>query len=224
MTRLRGRAPCGDRLVADAPFGHWGTQTFIAGLRCNELIAPWVLDGPMNRAAFDTYIETQLAPCLDPGDVVILDNLSAHKSATAQTCLKAQDNWMLFLPPYSPDLNPIEMAFSKLKAHLRRIKARTLDQLWRAVGDICELFDQKDCWKFFKAAPRVSRRSLGSRVQAALSWAFRIEGVLRFVGGDVSDGAVQALCVVPCDPFQGFPLDLSHGFPGALMTSALTGR
>ena len=152
MTRLRGRAPCGDRLVADAPFGHWGTQTFIAGLRCNELIAPWVLNGPMNRAAFDTYIETQLAPCLDPGDVVILDNLSAHKSATAQTCLKAQDNWMLFLPPYSPDLNPIEMAFSKLKAHLRRIKARTLDQLWRAVGDICELFDQKDCWNFFKAA------------------------------------------------------------------------
>lgn len=152
MTRLCGRAPCGDRLVADAPFGRWGTQTFIAGLRCNELIAPWVLNGPMNRAAFDTYIETQLAPCLDPGDVVILDNLSAHKSTAAQTCLKAQDNWMLFLPPYSPDLNPIEMAFSKLKAHLRRIKARTLDQLWRAVGDICALFQPNECWNFFEAS------------------------------------------------------------------------
>lgn len=152
MTRLRGRAPCGNRLVADAPFGHWGTQTFIAGLRCNELIAPWVLNGPMNRAAFDTYIETQLAPCLHPGDVVILDNLSAHKSAAAQACLKAQGNWMLFLPPYSPDLNPIEMAFSKLKAHLRRIKARTLDQLWRAVGDICALFQPNECWNFFEAS------------------------------------------------------------------------
>jgi len=104
MTRLRGRAPCTDRLIADAPFGHWGTQTFIAGLRCDELIAPWIPNGPMNRAAFDTYVETQLAPCLSPGDVVILDNLSSHKSATAQACLKAQGNWMLFLPPYSPDL------------------------------------------------------------------------------------------------------------------------
>ena len=152
MTRLRGRAPCGDRLIADAPFGHWGTQTFIAGLRCDELIAPWILNGPMNRAAFDTYIETQLAPCLSPGDVVILDNLSSHKSAAAQARLKAQGNWMLFLPPYSPDLNPIEMAFSKLKAHLRSIKARTLDELWRAVGNICDLFDATECWNFFKAA------------------------------------------------------------------------
>lgn len=105
----------------------------------------------MNRAAFDTYMETQLAPCLAPGDVVILDNLSAHKSTAAQTCLKAQDNWMLFLPPYSPDLNPIEMAFSKLKAHLRGIKARTLDQLWQAVGEICDLFEPDECWNFFKA-------------------------------------------------------------------------
>lgn len=152
MTRLRGRAPCGERLIGDAPFGHWGTQTFIAGLRSDELIAPWVLNGPMNRAAFDIYIETQLAPCLEPGDVVILDNLSSHKSAAAQACLKAQGNWMLFLPPYSPDLNPIEMAFSKLKAHLRRIKARTLEQLWRAVGNICDLFEPEECSNFFKAA------------------------------------------------------------------------
>ena len=113
MTRLRGRSPRGARLKADAPFGHWRTQTFIAGLRVDELTAPWVLDGPMNRAAFDIYIETQLAPILQPGDVVIADNLSSHKSARAQACLKRQGNWMLFLPPYSPDLNPIEMAYAK---------------------------------------------------------------------------------------------------------------
>ena len=106
LTRLRGRFPCGARLEADAPFGHWRTQTFIAGLRVDELTAPWLLDGPMNRAAFDVYIETQLAPTLQPGDVVIADNLSSHKSAWAQALLKAQGNWMLFLPPYSPDLNP----------------------------------------------------------------------------------------------------------------------
>ena len=152
MTRLRGRAPCGDRLLADAPFGHWGSQTFIAGLRCDDMIAPWVLDGPMNRAAFDTYIETQLAPCLAPGDVVILDNLSAHKSEKSQKLLKAQGNWLLFLPPYSPDLNPIEMAFAKLKAHLRRLKARTLDDLWRAVGNVCDLFTPDECWNYFNAA------------------------------------------------------------------------
>ena len=152
MTRLRGRAPCGERLLADAPFGHWGSQTFVAGLRCDELIAPWVIDGAMNRAIFETYVETQLAPCLTPGDVVILDNLSAHKSQASQTLLKAQGNWLLFLPPYSPDLNPIEMAFSKLKAHLRRHKARTLNDLWRAVGDICSLFDPTECWNYFKAA------------------------------------------------------------------------
>ncbi len=106
LTRLRGRSPCGARLEADAPFGHWRTQTFTAGLRVDELTAPWLLDGPMNRAAFDVYIETQLAPTLQPGDVVIADNLSSHKSAWAQALLKAQGNWMLFLPPYSPDLNP----------------------------------------------------------------------------------------------------------------------
>lgn len=134
MTRLRGRSLRGVRLEADAPFGHWCTQTFIAGLRVDELAAPWVLDGPMNRAAFEVYIETQLAPCLQPGDVVIADNLSSHKSAAAQALLKAQGNWLLFLPPYSPDLNPIEMAFSKIKAHLRRFKARTFDTLFASVA------------------------------------------------------------------------------------------
>ena len=156
MTRLRGRAPCGARLEADAPFGHWRTQTFIAGLRVDELTAPWLLDGPMNRAAFDAYVETQLAPALMPGDVVIADNLAAHKSAKAQALLRAQGKWMLFLPPYSPDLNPIEMAFSKLKAHLRRLAVRTVDALTQAVGDICNLFPPDECDAYFRAAKYVA--------------------------------------------------------------------
>ena len=157
MTRLRGRSLRGARLKADAPFGHWRTQTFfIAGLRVVELAAPWVLDGPTHRAAFETYIETQLAPCLQPGEVVIADNLSSHKSAVAQAFLKAQGNWLVFLPPYSPDLNPIEMAFSKLKAHLRRMKARTFDTLFETVAEACELFPQQECQNCFRAAGYVA--------------------------------------------------------------------
>jgi len=152
MTRLRGRARIGVRLRAKAPFGHWGTQTFIAGLRCDGLIAPWVVDKPMNRAIFEAYVETQLAPTLRPGDVVILDNLASHKSEKAQAILKERGAWFLFLPPYSPDLNPIEMAFAKLKAHLRRIGARTIDALWRAVGNICGLYSPKECWNYLRAA------------------------------------------------------------------------
>ena len=156
MTRLRGRSARGIRLEADAPFGHWRTQTFIAGLRIDELSAPWVLDGPMNRDAFDTYIETQLAPTLQPGDVVIADNLSSHKSSHAQSILKAQGSGLLFLPPYSPDLNPIEMAYSKLKAHLRRLKARTFDALFESVAQTCDLFPPEECRNFFKAAGYVA--------------------------------------------------------------------
>jgi transposase len=151
MTRLRGRSRKGKRLHAKAPFGHWGTQTFIAGLRCDRLSAPWVIDRAMNRAAFETYVETQLAPTLNKGDVVILDNLSVHKSPKAAACLKQRGAWFLFLPPYSPDLNPIEEAFAKLKAHLRKAKARTFDALWRAIGDICGLFEPQECRNFLKA-------------------------------------------------------------------------
>jgi transposase len=152
MTRLRGRARVGARLRARAPFGHWGTQTFIAGLRCDGLTAPWVIDKPMTRAIFETYVETQLAPTLKPGDVVILDNLASHKSEKAQAILKQRGAWFLFLPPYSPDLNPIEMAFAKLKAHLRRIGARTIEALWKAVGDICDLYSPQECWNYLRAA------------------------------------------------------------------------
>jgi transposase len=152
MTRLRGRGPRGQRLAAHAPFGRWETQTFIAGLRCGALTAPWVLDGPMNQPTFEVYVETQLALTLHPGDVVVLDNVGFHKSAAAAQTLKARGAWFLFLPPYSPDLNPIEMAFSKLKAHLRKAAARIFDALWAALGDICALFDPEECWNFFKAA------------------------------------------------------------------------
>jgi len=115
-----------------------------------------VLNGPMNKLAFETYIETQLAPTLIAGDIVILDNLASHKSEKAAKILRERGAWFLFLPPYSPDLNPIEMAFFKLKAHLRRIGARTLDALWRAVGEICDLFTPEECWNYFKAAGYVS--------------------------------------------------------------------
>lgn len=156
MTRLRGRARRGQRLNARAPFGHWGTQTFIAALRSDALTAPWIIDGPMNRKIFETYVETQLAPTLQPGDVVILDNLSSHKSEKAKAILKERGAWFLFLPPYSPDLNPIEMAFAKLKAHLRRIGARTIDELWKAVGGICNLYSDEECWNYLKAAGYVA--------------------------------------------------------------------
>ena len=128
MTRLRGRALRGERLRARAPFGHWKTQTFIAGLRNDGLVAPWIIDTPMTKAIFEIYVETQLAPTLERGA------------------------WFLFLPPYSPDLNPIEMAFSKLKAHLRRIGARTIDDLWKAVGSICDLYSPEECQNYFTAA------------------------------------------------------------------------
>jgi transposase len=152
MTRARGRARRGERVRDHAPFRHQGTQTFIAGLRYDCLVAPWVLDGPINRAAFEAWVETQLAPTLRKGDVVIADNLAVHKSPKAAALLRERGAWFLFLPSYSPDLNPIEMAFSKLKAHLRRIGARTLDALWRAVGEICGLFHPDECWNFFKEA------------------------------------------------------------------------
>ena len=112
MTRLRGRCPKGQRLRSKAPFGHWKTQTFVAGLRCHGLTAPFVVDRPMNRRIFDTYVETQLAPTLVEGDVVIMDNLAAHKSPAAEKAIRERGAWILFLPPYSPDLNPIEMAFA----------------------------------------------------------------------------------------------------------------
>jgi len=156
MTPLRGRALLGDRLIAEAPFGKWHTQTFIAGLRCGGLIAPWIIDGAMDGEAFDAYVATQLAPALNAGDVVILDNLNVHKSPRAAQAVADRGAWFLFLPKYSPDLNPIEMAFAKLKQLLRKAKARTYDALWAAVGNICSLFDPTECRNYLKDAGYVA--------------------------------------------------------------------
>jgi transposase len=156
MTPLRGRSLRGERLMADAPFGKWHTQTFIAGLRWDGLVAPWVVDGAVDGPAFDAYVRTQLAPDLRRGDVVILDNLNVHKSPRAAQALAARGAWVLFLPRYSPDLNPIEKAFAKLKTLLRKAKARTYDALWRAVGDSCALFHPQECWNYFKDAGYVA--------------------------------------------------------------------
>jgi transposase len=152
MTRRRGRCLKGQRLRSKAPFGHWQTQTFVAGLRCDGLTAPFVVNQPMNRCLFETYVGTQLAPTLQRGDLVIRDNLAAHKSQKIEALIRAKGAWVLFLPPYSPDFNPIEMAFAKLKAHLRARAIRTIDALWQAIGDICELFTPNECQNYFNAA------------------------------------------------------------------------
>ena len=151
MARLRGRCLKGRRMVAGIPHGHWKTMTFIAGLRCDSLTAPWVIEGAMDGDAFERYIETQLAPTLKKGDVVIADNLSAHKRDAAKQAIERRGAWLLFLPPYSPDFSPIELAFSKFKAHIKRLKPRTVDELWKAAGTVCDLFKPDECRNFFAA-------------------------------------------------------------------------
>ncbi len=152
LVKTTGWAPVGKRLIDHAPFGHWHTQTFIAGLSHDGLIAPWVLDGAMNRDSFETYVMRELAPALRPGQIVVADNLSSHKSDRALNLLRAQGNDLIFLPPYSPDLNPIEMAFSKLKTLIRKAAARTYEALWRQVGAVCDLFQPQECRNYFTAA------------------------------------------------------------------------
>ena len=152
MAKTTGWAAKGARLIDHAPFGHWNTQTFIAALRHDRLDAPWVINGAMNRDLFELYVETQLVPTLLPGDVIILDNLSSHKSPKAADTMRAIGAWFLFLPPYSPDLNPIEMAFSKFKAFLKRIAARTVDDLWDAIAQAVDIFTPSECRNFFTAA------------------------------------------------------------------------
>ena len=156
LTRLHGRCTKGERLRAQAPFGKWQTQTFIAGLSADAMIAPWVIKGAMDGAAFTAYVEKVLVPELSPGTVVILDNLATHKNAEAEKAMRRAGCWFLFLPPYSPDLNPIEMAFSKLKAHLRRIGARSFTDMFNALAEICDLYSTEECWNYFKAAGYVS--------------------------------------------------------------------
>jgi transposase len=152
MARRHGRAPRGERLRASVPHGHWKTTTFIGGLRLSGMTAPMVLDGPMTGGWFVAYVEQILVPTLKPGDIVILDNLAAHKSAAARTAIEMAGGRLLFLPPYSPDLNPIENAFSKLKALLRKAAARTVEQLWKAIAHAIDAFTPNECANYFAAA------------------------------------------------------------------------
>ncbi len=152
MARLRGRARRGQRCRAAVPHGHWKTTTFTGALRVGGMTAPMVLDGPMNRAAFQAYIEQVLVPTLRRGDTVIMDNLPAHKGADVRRAIEAAGAMLRYLPPYSPDFNPIENAFSKLKAFLRKAAARTIDDLWDVIRDTLPLFTTEDCTNYFTAA------------------------------------------------------------------------
>jgi transposase len=145
MARRYGWGPRGERLVDATPHGHWRTTTFVAGLRSTGIIAPLVLDGPMTGEAFRAYVEQFLAPALSKGDVVVADNLAAHKIAGVREAIRAVGASILYLPPYSPDLNPIEQAFAKLKALLRKAAARTRETLWAAIGHILDSFSRDEC-------------------------------------------------------------------------------
>jgi transposase len=145
MTPLRGWAPKGERLVDYAPHGHWKTTTFLAALRHDALTAPAVFDGPINGASFLAWVEQLLVPTLREGDVVVMDNLGSHKVAGVREAIEAVGATILYLPPYSPDLNPIEQVFSKLKTLLRKTAARTVDALWSAIGKLLDSFSPQEC-------------------------------------------------------------------------------
>jgi transposase len=150
MARLFGYAPCGQRLVDFLPYGHWQTTTFVGGLTARGIIAPMVLDGAMNAAAFTAYIEQVLIKEVRPGDLVILDNLPAHKTAGVRATFTRLRINVLYLPPYSPDLNPIENAFSKLKRLVRTAAERTVDGLWRAIGQLIDCFSPAECRRYLR--------------------------------------------------------------------------
>ena len=150
MARLHGRAPRGERLVGKIPHGHWKTTTFVAGLRSTALTAPCVIDGPMNGNAFIAYVEQVLVPTLKPGDVVVLDNLSAHKVPGIREAIEAAGAKLLYLPPYSPDFNPIEQLFAKLKALLRRAAERSIESLWNRIACLLDAFQPDECANYFR--------------------------------------------------------------------------
>ncbi|WP_394662266.1 IS630 family transposase [uncultured Sphingomonas sp.] len=152
MARRHGRCRRGERLRSGVPHGHWMTTTLVAGLRRTGMVAPMVLDGPINRDAFVAYVRQVLVPGLSPGDIVIMDNLSSHKAPAARDAIEAAGARLLFLPPYSPDFNPIEQAFSKLKAHLRKAAERTIHGLWDAIGRILDLYSPQECANYFANA------------------------------------------------------------------------
>jgi transposase len=152
MVRLRGRCRRGERLLAKAPFGHWKTTTFTAGLRRNGLVAPFVLDGPMNGEAFRVYVEKVLVPILQPEEIVVMDNLPAHKVEGVRKLIADAGAELRLLPAYSPDLNPIEMAFSQLKSHLRKAAERTVPALWDRIGQSLDEITPQACANYFAEA------------------------------------------------------------------------
>jgi transposase len=152
MARRHGRCPRGERLRVGVPHGHWKTTTFVGALTLRGFIAPMVLDGPINRIAFETYVASVLVPELRPGDVVVMDNLSSHKGPQVREMIEAAGAELRYLPPYSPDFNPIENAFSKLKALLRKAAERTRDGLWSTIGIAIDLFSPDECRNYFAAA------------------------------------------------------------------------
>ena len=150
MTPLRGWAARGKRLIGKAPFGHWNTMTFIAALRHDAITAPWVIDGPINGSIFRTYVEEILVPTLRPGDIVILDNLGSHKAPAIRNAIKAAGARLFFLPAYSPDLNPIEQVFAKLKHLLRKAAERSKEAVWRRIGSLLDQFSPKECENYLR--------------------------------------------------------------------------
>ena len=152
MTRLRGWAPRGDRLLGKVPHGHWRTLTFLAALRCDRIDAPCVIDGPINGDSFRAYVEQLLLPTLRPGDIVIIDNLGSHKAKAIRRAIRAAGAKLVFLPPYSPDLNPIEQVFAKLKTLLRKAAERTVEATWRRIGTLLQHFTPQECANYFKNA------------------------------------------------------------------------
>jgi transposase len=156
MAPLRGWGPRGQRLEASAPFGHWKTMTFIAALRYDRISAPWVIDGPINGELFTLYVETVLAPTLAKGEVVILDNLGSHKGKPARNAVRARGAHLLFLPAYSPDLNPIEQVFAKLKHLMRAAQTRDVEATWQKAGELLDLFSPEECANYLKNSGYVS--------------------------------------------------------------------
>jgi transposase len=152
MVRRYGRAARGLRLLAPVPHGHWKVTTLVAGLRCSGITAPCVFDGAINGERFRAYVEQMLAPALRPDDIVLLDNLSSHKAAGVAEAITAQGAQLVYLPPYSPDLNPIEQAFAKFKAALRHAAERTREGLWQAIGRTLDRYQPQECRNFFKNA------------------------------------------------------------------------
>jgi transposase len=150
MTRIHGWAARGERLLAKIPHGHWKTATFLAALRHDRIDAPCLFDGPINGGSFLAYVEQMLVPTLKPGDVVVLDNLNSHKSKAVRCAIRKAGAKLIFLPKYSPDLNPIEQLFAKLKTLLRKAAARTIDTLYEAVGQLLDCFSPKECANYLK--------------------------------------------------------------------------